>query len=139
MGRKLVIKVSILILFLLVSFGVTAAAADLGTAVNFSMFTSIGALSNVNSSTITGDVGSNSGAISGFGLPTVLNGTLYSPGATTALVAIDLLAAYNELMIVPVTDATHAAAFGSGETVGPGVYTIGSAATLAGNLTLDAG
>jgi hypothetical protein len=140
MAHKYVIKVSILIIFLsLFSRASFAAAVDLGTAVSFVMYTSAGAVSNAGNSTITGDIGSNVGAISGFAFPTTVSGTIYNPGITTAAVAIDLQAAYDDLIAIPVTDATHAAAFGSGETVGPGVYTVGSAATLAGNITLDAG
>jgi hypothetical protein len=51
---------------------------DLGILSSFAAFTSIGAVSNSGSSSITGDVGTNGGAISGFGAATV-NGTLYGP------------------------------------------------------------
>jgi hypothetical protein len=51
---------------------------DLGILSSFAAFTSIGAVSNSGSSNITGHVGTNGGAISGFGTATV-NGTLYTP------------------------------------------------------------
>jgi hypothetical protein len=59
-------------------------------------------------------------------------------GNITAQGVIDLTTAYNTLLLVPVTDNTHTAAFGSGEVLTAGVYTITGAGTLAGNITLDA-
>jgi hypothetical protein len=56
---------------------------DLGVLSTFSMFTSVGAVGNTGSSNITGDLGTNSGAITGFGTATV-NGTFYSPGASAS-------------------------------------------------------
>jgi len=51
---------------------------DLGVLASFVIFTSSGAVSNTNPSTITGDVGTNAGAITGF---EDLNGNIYSPGS----------------------------------------------------------
>jgi hypothetical protein len=50
---------------------------DLGVLSSFVMFTSVGAVSNTDPSTITGDVGTDAGAIAGFEM---LNGNVYSPG-----------------------------------------------------------
>lgn len=50
---------------------------DLGVLSSFLMFTSVGAVSNTEPSTMTGDVGSNLGAITGF---EQLDGNVYSPG-----------------------------------------------------------
>ncbi|MBW6460803.1 MAG: DUF3494 domain-containing protein [Bacteroidales bacterium] len=52
---------------------------DLGVLSSFIMFTSVGAVSNTEPSDITGDVGSNSGAITGF---ESLNGNIYYPGSS---------------------------------------------------------
>jgi len=51
---------------------------DMGVLSTFSMFTSIGAITNTSSSTISGNIGSNLGAITGFETST-LNGTIYTP------------------------------------------------------------
>ncbi len=51
---------------------------DFGVLESFVMFTSAGAVANTEPSTITGDVGTNLGAITGFGN---LNGNIYGPGA----------------------------------------------------------
>lgn len=67
----------------------------------------------------------------------------YGPGEsvliTTEQGVIDLEAAYNEIMAIAATDITHAAVFGNGETLTAGVYEVGSAASLAGTLTMDGG
>ncbi len=51
---------------------------DLGVISSFIIFTAVGAIANTNPSTLTGDVGTNAGAIAGFGS---LNGNIYYPGA----------------------------------------------------------
>lgn len=56
----------------------------------------------------------------------------------TAQAVIDLKAAYDQLMALPVTNTSHTPAFGSGETIYPGVYFIAGAASVAGTLILDA-
>ena len=67
------------------------AAPTLGKAECYSVFSSSGALSNVGDSYITGDVGSNSGAVSGFD-PLLITGVLHPiPDVSTAMSANDLL------------------------------------------------
>jgi hypothetical protein len=51
----------------------------------------------------------------------------------------DLQSLYNALMALASTNSTHAAAYGAGEILGPGVYDQGAAASVAGTLTLNAG
>lgn len=111
---------------------------NLGTAKNFAVFTTIGALGNTGTSNITGNIGTNDGATSGFGAPTVVDGNIESANGVTAQCAIDVQAAYNELFAVVPTVVDHPPAFGSGEILPPGVYNIGAAGSIAGNLTLDA-
>jgi hypothetical protein len=65
-------------------------------------------------------------------------GTTTVAGIGTAQAVIDLQAAYDQLMALPVTNTSHIPAFGSGETVYPGVYFIPGAASVAGTLILDA-
>lgn len=111
---------------------------NLGTAINFALFTTTGALGNTGTSNITGDIGTGNGAISGFGAPTVVNGNTELANSVTAQCAIDVQAAYNEIFGIPPTVVGHAPEFGNGETLPAGVYFIGGAGSLAGNLTLDA-
>ncbi|TDE26870.1 DUF3494 domain-containing protein [Flavobacterium ranwuense] len=49
----------------------------------------------------------------------------------------DLELLINQLNSLTVTNSTHLAAFGNGETISPGVYSIAGAASIALNLTLD--
>jgi hypothetical protein len=51
----------------------------------------------------------------------------------------DLELLINQLNSLIVTNSTHLAAFGNGETIFPGVYSIVGAASIAANLTLDGG
>jgi Ice-binding-like len=56
---------------------------NLGTLTTFAIFTGGGALSNAGTSTITGDLGTVSGAVTGLEAPTVHNGRVYANGTTT--------------------------------------------------------
>ena len=61
------------------------------------------------------------------------------PSNRTAQAIADLTSAYNFLMAKPNTNSTHALAYGSGETLSPGVYYNAGAVTASGSITLDAG
>jgi hypothetical protein len=111
---------------------------DFGTAANFIIFSGAGAVANTGVSTFTGDVGSHAGAIAGFGTPTVLNGTIENENPITLQASIDLAAACIQVQNTPTTVTNHNVNYGNGETLLPGVYSAGAAATLTGNLTLDA-
>lgn len=126
------------ILLLISPYKTLAQLPDLGTAINFSLFTSVGALGNTGTSTITGNIGSHVGAITGFDLPTVIIGNTESANAATAQCLIDVQAVYDEIVVMIPTDVIHAPAFGGGETVLAGIYNIGGAGSIFGNLTLDA-
>jgi LruC domain-containing protein len=117
---------------------IPAAAADiLGSVGNFALFTSFGAVANTSISGFDGDIGTDAGAISGFG-SSIHFGSQYAADAITAQAKIDLDIAYNALLAMTITE-THAAAFGSGETINPGIYDIGGAGSLSGTITLDGG
>jgi len=110
---------------------------DFGTAEDFMLFTGAGAIANANTSTITGNVGSNAGAISGFGGDTVVNGTIENGNAVTAKAYEDLKVGCANLLGLEAT-ANHSSVFGLGETIGPGIYSVASAVSISGTLTLDA-
>ncbi|MFT5859922.1 MAG: hypothetical protein ACI865_002028 [Flavobacteriaceae bacterium] len=109
----------------------------LGLISTFEAYTGIGAVTN--SGTFTGDVGTDGGALTGFGGPPFFIGTAYNSDATTAQARADMLWMYINLNNLPVTDFTHLAAFGGGESLTPGVYSIASAGTLGGTITLNGG
>ena len=114
----------------------TTVTPQLGTAANFALFTVTGAVGNTGISNITGDIGTNNGAITGFGLSVVI-GSTQNNNVVTAQCVTDLIAAYNQLTGFTAT-AAHGAIFGNGETLYTGVYSLGAAGSAAGVLTLDA-
>jgi hypothetical protein len=109
-------------------------APTLGTAANFVLFSTDGAVSNTGISQITGNVGTNNGSSTAFGN---VNGVMHDNDGASAQAAADLLVAYNQL-----NDATAeffpAALLGNGVTLVKGVYSIAEAATINLDLTLDA-
>lgn len=112
----------------------SAQAPTLGTAAGFVLFTTNGGLSNSGTSLLTGNVGTNNGAITGFG---VINGAIHNADAASALCASDLLVAYNQLNAATPT-IFPAPLLGNGQILTPGVYSISQASTLNAGLTLDA-
>ena len=62
-----------------------------------------------------------------------------STGINTSDLCTDLGLIYNDITSLAVTHSAHAAAFGSGETLTPGVYSLVSALSVAGALTLNGG
>ena len=113
---------------------------DFGSVADFIIFTGTGAVANTGVSTVTGNVGSNAGAIAGFGSPSVLNGVIESANAVTLQASLDLAAACVELQGLTATITDHSGVFGSigGETIFSGIYSIASAVSITGELTLDA-
>jgi hypothetical protein len=113
---------------------------DFGTVADFMLFTGVGAVANTGISTITGNIGSNAGAIAGFGAPSVLNGVIEHENSVTAQAYADLEVACLQLQSLTTTIPDHSGIFGSvdGETIYPGVYGIGAAVAITGTLTLDA-
>jgi len=112
-----------------------AQAPDLGTAANFVLFTSVGAVTNTGISQLTGNVGTNSGSSTGFGN---VNGMMHDNDSATNRAAADLLSAYNQLDSASVYfNAYDAPVFGNGDTLNPGGRSIPGNAVLNLNLTLN--
>lgn len=108
---------------------------NLGTAANFALFTITGAITNTGTSNITGDMGTNEGAISGFETST-LTGTVNNANAITQQASTDLLNAYEQINFTANT-SSHASVLGNGETLYAGVHNIAAAGSIAGTLVLD--
>ncbi len=111
-----------------------AQAPNLGTAANFVLFTSTGAVTNTGKTLLTGNVGTNSGSNTGFGN---VNGVMHTSNGVTATAKADLLTAYNQLNTTTATSA-HSPLLGNGDTLKAGVYAISAPTTLNLNLILDA-
>jgi len=113
-------------------------APNLGTASSYALFTAVGAFGNTGASVVTGDIGTNSGAFTGFP-PGTVTGTTNVANAASLQAANDVIAANNQLTTAPCGPAPVGNSLG-GLTLTPGVYcqTGPAAATdLAGVLTLD--
>jgi hypothetical protein len=111
---------------------------ELNSASNYVLFTTTGGIGNTGTSQITGNIGTGTGAITGFEPPSTMTGNIDSGNVATTQCSADLQAAYDELYNMAPTSTSHAPAFGSGETLFAGVYAIAAAGSVAGDLTLDA-
>lgn len=113
-------------------------APNLGTASSFAFFTADGALTNNGASLVTGDIGTNLGAFSGFPIPGTVVGNIRLPNTPEAAqAALDVIAAYNSL--TPLACGTTIDAELNGLTLSPGIscQPTASATTLNGTLTLS--
>jgi hypothetical protein len=133
MKKKLLNTVTAFILFLIpsINFG---QAPNLGTAADFVLFSTNGAVSNSGISQLTGNVGTNNGSSTAFGN---VNGSMHDNDGVSAKCSADLLIAYNQLNSA-VPAFFPAPLLGNGQILVPGVYSISSATTLNLELTLDA-
>lgn len=136
---KHVLAISAVLVLLAVS--AYATPVNLGTAANFGLLAG-STITNSGSSVINGDVGVSPGsAVTGFGPPVVLNGTLHLADAVAGQAQTDLTTAYNAAAgATPTNDLTgfDLGVYNAG-VLGPGVYYFGSSAGLTGNLTLNGG
>lgn len=109
-------------------------APALGTAADFALFSTNGAVTNMGISHVTGNVGTNNGSSTGFGN---VNGVMNDGNGTSAQCAADLLIAYNQLNATT-PGFFPASLLGNGQTLTAGVYQIAGGATLNLNLNLNA-
>lgn len=86
--------------------GATTTAVVLGPLELFALFSSSGAVANTGASTITGDIGTNLGLITGFGPPTLVVGDIYPPGSLVAGPVSASFAIYKNGVVVPGTLTT---------------------------------
>ena len=108
MKTKLLNTLTALSLFLVPAINF-AQAPTLGTAANFVLFSTNGAVSNTGISQLTGNVGTNNGSSTAFGN---VNGQMHDGDGASAQCAADLLIAYNQLAATTST-FSHAALLGS--------------------------
>jgi hypothetical protein len=138
MMKKLKNTVVFLVLLFSPTF-VFSQTLELGTLFDFEAYTGKGAVTGPGANgVVVGDVGTNDGIISGF--DTSYAGSKFNNIALTVQARIDLLRVYIHLSDIFVTHPTTlASAFGGGDTLTPGVYSIGSAGSIAGSLILNGG
>jgi hypothetical protein len=114
-------------------------APELGGAGCYAIFSSNGEVTNTGITTITGDVGTNVGATTGYD-PLLVTGTIHPiPDGSTAQAATDLLIAYNYINILPYDiELLYPAQFGNSLVLTPHTYLMSGAATFTDTLYLNA-
>jgi hypothetical protein len=134
MRSKLLILITAatLLSFPKVNFG---QAPDLGTASSFTLFTAVGAFSNVGLTTNIGDIGTNVGAFTGYPQG-IVNGEIHVEDPVSAQAATDVVAAYDDMGGIPCGMALGPV-LGNNQVLTPNVYCVAGAATLSGTLILD--
>jgi hypothetical protein len=110
-------------------------APNLGTASTFALFTAAGAFNNLGVTMVTGDIGTNVGAFSGYP-PGVVIGQIHVADAVSATAAADVAIAYADLA-GRTCGAVIGTTLGNGQVLLPNIYCTGAASTLNGNLVLD--
>lgn len=112
-------------------------APSLGAVTDFALFTGNGAFTNTLASVVTGDIGTNNGALTGFPPGMLVSGQIYVEDDVSAAASIAVTDAYNSL--TGNTCGTQIDAALASQTLGPGIYCSTGAVSLDGNLTLDGG
>jgi hypothetical protein len=105
----------------------------LGTTADFALFSSNGAVSNTDFSHLTGNIGTNNGSSTNFGN---VDGVMHDSDGATAIAAADLIIAYNQLDAA-IPTFFPAPLLGNGQELNPGIYSIGTTASLDNILTLN--
>src|ERR1700690_3247428 len=132
MKNKIFSSITSVVLSLITTISL-AQAPNLGTAANFVLFTSVGAITNTGITHLTGNVGSNSGLSTGFGN---VDGVMHDGDGASGLCAADLTLAYNQLNAM-IPTFFPAPLLGNGQILNTGVYSISGSSTLNQTLTLD--
>jgi len=111
-----------------------AQAPNFGTAMDFVLFTTDGAVTNSGITHLTGNVGTNNGSSTGFGN---VNGGMHDGDASSIQAAADVLIGYNQLNAA-IPTFFPAPLLGNGQIIYAGVNSISAPASLNLNLILDA-
>ncbi len=134
MKKNLLHAVLILTICLMQTFAF-GQAPPLGATSSFALFTAAGAFGNNGATFVNGDIGTNVGAFTGFPPGTVIGAT-HVVDAVSAQAATDVAVAYSFLNGVT-CGSVIGVTLGNNQTLTPGVYCIGAASTLNGDLYLD--
>jgi len=112
---------------------------DLGATACYAIFSTDGAVTNTGITNIIGDVGSNNGSATGYD-PLLVSGEIHPiPDGSTAQCAVDLLAVYNYLNVLPDDiELLYPAQFGNDLVLTPHTYLMNGAASFTDSLYLDA-
>lgn len=132
--KKVLYSFLINTLFLLSTVNSFAQTPNLGSASDFVLFSTDGAVTNSGITHLTGNVGTNNGSSTGFGN---VNGGMHDGDASSIQAAADLLITYADLNSA-IPTFFPAPLLGNGQTIYSGINYISAPATLNLNLVLDA-
>ncbi|MBC7382450.1 MAG: DUF3494 domain-containing protein [Bacteroidia bacterium] len=110
-----------------------AQAPNLGTTSGYTLFTTSGAVTNTGTTLITGDVGTNSGAVTG---SATIVGQTQVANAASAQAATDVGVAYSDLGALT-CGSIISTTLGNNQVLTPNIYCLSSGSSLSGILTLD--
>ena len=102
----------------------------------FALFTAIGAVTNNGASCITGDVGTNDGAYTGFTTATMV-GQSHVEDCISLQAAADVVTAYNDLAAIHCGIIVSGTSLGINPVLTPNVYYLGGALNIGGDVILD--
>lgn len=108
---------------------------NLGLTEKFTFLTSNGAFENTGASTIIGNIGTNTGSFIGFP-PGNLTGYIHVNDAVSNQASIDMNNAYTDLY-TRTCSTVLGTTLGNGQIITPGIYCIGGASVINGDLILD--
>ena len=134
--KSKILFISACFLLYLIPNSTLAQVPDLAGASSFAVFTGEGSFNNDGPTSITGDIGTNTGAFNGFP-PGVVFGEIHIEDAESNAAAMATTAAYATLASTTCGLAIGPT-LGNGQTLTPNVYCLGGAGTLNGILILDA-
>ena len=137
MNVKLLLTLTATTLFALPTISLAQTAPNLGAASSFALFTATGALTNVGSSTVIGDIGTNIGAISGFNTASVIGNTRTAGSPEAIQAALDVVTAYNSLTAVTCVNSILPELAGQTLTSGIWCQNTATPTSLNGTLTLS--
>ncbi len=111
------------------------------TASCYTIFTTSGNVTNTGTSQVTGDIGTNNGAVGGFGAPSVVNGTIRQAppfNQSTTDCAADITNLYNTLAaLTPDIILNTPSEFGNDLVLTPHIYLLASATSLTDSVFLN--
>lgn len=114
-------------------------APDLKTTACYTLFSSVGPVSNTGITSVNGSVGTNVGFTTGFDALLVTGAIHLIPDGSTAQAAADLLGVYNYLNVLPYDiELLYPAQFGSNLVLTPHTYSMKAAAHLTDSVYLNA-
>ncbi|MDB5267563.1 MAG: hypothetical protein JWP58_603 [Hymenobacter sp.] len=107
------------------------------TARSFTLFTAIGDVTSTGATSITGDIGTDKGALT-VSSPGILAGTAHNGDGVSAVAADDVQTAYNSSAVFT-TGTILSDPLGNRQDLSPDTYRVGTGTTVTGDLNLDGG